>query len=104
MNWFILFFAGILETVWATGLKYTHGFSRPLPTLGTLLAMAASVWLLAIAMKTLPMGTAYAIWTGIGAVGAVILGIVLFGEPVTFARLGCVGLIVAGLVGLKLVS
>jgi len=104
MSWFILFFAGLLETVWATGLKYTHGFSKPLPTLGTLTAMAASVWLLSIAMKELPMGTAYAVWTGIGAVGAVILGIILFGDPVTVPRVFCVGLIVAGLVGLKMVS
>lgn len=104
MNWLILFFAGIFETVWATGLKYTHGFSRLWPTLGTLLAMAMSVWLLAVAMRTLPMGTAYAVWTGIGAVGAVILGIVLFGEPVTLPRLFCLGLIVAGLVGLKLTA
>lgn len=104
MSWLILFCAGLLETVWATGLKYTHGFSRLWPTAGTLAAMIVSVWLLSVAMKSLPMGTAYAIWTGIGAVGAVILGIVLFGEPATFARLFCVGLIVAGLVGLKLVS
>lgn len=104
MSWLILFFAGLLETVWAIGLKYTHGFTVLLPTIGTLIAMAASVWLLAIAMRTLPVGTAYAIWTGIGAVGAVLLGIILFNEPVTFARLGCVGLIVSGLIGLKLVS
>lgn len=104
MPWLLLFVAGLLETVWATGLKYTHGFTRPLPTIGTLVAMAASVWLLSIAMRKLPMGTAYAVWTGIGAVGAVMLGAVLFGEPLTFSRLLCVGLIVAGLVGLKLVS
>lgn len=104
MSWLILFFAGLLETVWATGLKYTHGFSRPLPTFGTLVAMAFSVWLLSVAMKELPMGTAYAVWTGIGAVGAVILGIILFGDPVTLPRMFCVGLIVAGLVGLKMVS
>ncbi len=90
--------------MWAVGLKYTHGFTRLWPTVGTLAAMAVSVWLLSLAMRALPVGTAYAIWTGIGAVGAVTLGIMLFGEPVTFARLGCVGLIVAGLVGLKLVS
>ena len=104
VSWFILFLAGLFETVWAVGLKYTHGFTRLWPTLGTLAAMAVSVWLLSLAMRVLPVGTAYAIWTGIGAVGAVALGIVLFGEPVTFARLGCVSLIVAGLVGLKLVS
>lgn len=104
MSWLILFFAGILETVWAVGLKYTHGFTKPLPTIATLIAMAASVWLLAIAMKSLPVGTAYAIWTGIGAVGAVTLGIILFNEPVTFARIGSVGLIVTGLIGLKLAT
>lgn len=104
MSWLLLFLAGLLETVWATGLKYTAGFSRPLPTVATLAAMGISVWLLAIAMKSLPMGTAYAVWTGIGAVGAVVVGIVLFNEPVSVARLGCVGLIIAGLVGLKLAS
>ena len=104
MNWLILFFAGLFETAWAVGLKYTHGFTRPLPTIGTLAAMLVSVWLLSIAMRTLPVGTAYAVWTGIGAVGAVILGIVLFNEPVTLARIGCVGLIIAGLIGLKMVS
>ena len=104
MSWLILFFAGLLETVWATGLKYTEGFSRPLPTVGTLIAMAASFWLLSIAMKELPLGTAYAVWTGIGAVGAVILGIILFQDPLTLPRVLCVGLIVAGLVGLKVVS
>lgn len=104
MSWLILFIAGILETVWAVGLKYTEGFTRPLPTAGTLAAMAASFWLLAVAMKTLPLGAAYAVWTGIGTVGAVILGVVLFGDPATPARLGCVGLIVAGIVGLRVVS
>lgn len=104
MNWLILFIAGLFETMWAVGLKYTHGFSRPVPTILTLAAMLVSVWLLSIAMKTLPVGTAYAVWTGIGAVGAVILGIVLFHEPVTIARIGCVALIVAGLVGLKLTA
>lgn len=104
MSWLILFIAGILETVWAVGLKYTEGFTRPLPTIGTLAAMAASFWLLAVAMKTLPLGAAYAVWTGIGTVGAVILGVVLFGDPATPARLGCVGLIVAGIVGLRVVS
>ena len=104
MNWLILFIAGLFETMWAVGLKYTEGFSRPLPTAFTLVAMAISFWLLSMAMRTLPVGTAYAVWTGIGAVGAVILGIVLFNEPVTLARIGCVGLIVAGLVGLKVVS
>ena len=104
MNWLILFIAGLFETGWAVGLKYTQGFSRPVPTIFTLIAMAVSFWLLAMAMRTLPVGTAYAVWTGIGAVGAVILGIVLFGEPVTLARSGCVGLIVTGLIGLKLTA
>ena len=104
MSWLILFMAGLLETVWAIGLKYTHGFSRPLPTLGTLVAMAASVWLLSIAMKTLPLGTAYAVWTGVGAVGAVILGIILFNDPLNLPRLFCLGLIVTGIIGLKMVS
>lgn len=104
MSWLILFLAGLLETVWATGLKYSHGFSRPLPAIGTLIAMAASFWLLSLAMKELPLGTAYAIWTGIGAVGSVILGIILFQDPLTLPRIFCLGLIVAGLVGLKAVS
>ena len=104
MSWLILFLAGLLETVWAVGLKYTHGFTKLMPTVGTLIAMGGSVWLLSIAMRTLSVGTAYAIWTGIGAVGAVLLGIILFNEPMTFARLACVGLILAGLVGLKIVS
>lgn len=104
MSWLMLFLAGLLETVWATGLKYSHGFSRPLPTIGTLLAMAASFWLLSIAMKELPLGTAYAVWTGIGAVGSVIIGIILFQDPLTLPRIFCVGLIVAGLIGLKAVS
>lgn len=104
MNWLILLFAGLLETAWAVGLKYTHGFSRLWPTLAVLVAMAGSVWLLSLAMRTLPVGTAYAVWTGIGTVGAVLLGIVLFGEPLTAPRLVCVGLVVAGIAGLKLFS
>ena len=104
MNWLILFFAGALETVWAVGLKYTEGFSRLWPSLITLAAMAGSFWLLSVAMKTLPLGTAYAVWTGIGAVGAVIAGIVLFGESVAFARLMSVALIVAGIAGLRFFS
>lgn len=104
MSWLILFFAGLLETVWATGLKYTHGFTRPIPTFGTLAVMALSVWLLSVAMKELPLGTAYAVWTGIGAVGTVILGIILFGDPVTLPRIFCVALIVIGLAGLKMIS
>lgn len=102
MAWFILTLAGLLEVVWAIGLKYTEGFSRLWPSVGTVAAMIASVLLLALAMKTLPVGTAYAVWTGIGSIGAVLLGIMLFNEPATAARLGCVTLIVAGIVGLKL--
>lgn len=101
MAWYLLFLAGLLETGWAIGLKYTEGFTRPLPTLLTVTAMAISFWLLSTAMKTLPVGTAYAVWTGIGATGAVILGIVLFQEPATPARLLCVAAIVGGIIGLK---
>lgn len=101
MSWLILFLAGLLETVWAVGLKYTDGFTRLWPSAGTLAAMAASVWLLSLAMRTLPMGTAYAVWTGIGAVGAVAVGIVVFDEPAALPRLLSVGLIIAGLLGLK---
>ena len=102
MAWVILLVAGILEVAWAVGLKYTNGFARPWPTAGTLFALAGSVALLALAMRALPMGTAYAVWTGIGTVGTVILGVVLFGEPVTGLRVLCVSLIVAGIAGLKL--
>jgi quaternary ammonium compound-resistance protein SugE len=104
MSWLLLFVAGLLEVVWAIGLKYTEGFTRLWPSVGTGAAMVASVVLLGLAMRTLPVGTAYAVWTGIGAVGTVILGIVLFAEPATAARLGCVALIVAGIAGLKLTS
>ncbi|MBS0427220.1 MAG: quaternary ammonium compound efflux SMR transporter SugE [Proteobacteria bacterium] len=104
MAWTVLFIAGLLETGWAIGLKYTEGFTRLWPSVGTVLAMVLSVVLLGWAMKTLPVGTAYAVWTGIGAVGTVVLGIVLFHEPATAARLGCVALIVAGILGLKLTS
>ncbi len=104
MAWVVLVVAGLFEVAWAIGLKYTDGFTRLWPSVGTVAAMVASVVLLAWAMKTLPVGTAYAVWTGIGAVGTVILGIALFGEAATFARLACVGLIVAGIVGLKLVT
>ncbi len=102
MSWFILFLAGLFEIGWAVGLKYTEGFTRPLPTSLTIAAMAISVGLLGLAMKSLPLGTAYAIWTGIGAVGTVIAGIILFGESVSLFRLGSVLLICTGLVGLKL--
>ena len=104
MAWALLFLAGLLEVAWAVGLKYTDGFTRPWPTAATLVAMIGSVVLLALAVRTLPLGTAYAVWTGIGTAGAVLLGIVLFQEPATLARLFFVGLIVAGIVGLKLVT
>ena len=104
MAWIILVLAGLFEVGWAIGLKYTEGFSKPLPTVATIAAMAISLGLLGIAMKSLPVGTAYAIWVGVGAVGTVILGIVLFNEPVNALRMISVGLIVAGLVGLKLAS
>ncbi|PRD65126.1 quaternary ammonium compound efflux SMR transporter SugE [Malikia granosa] len=104
MPWLILLVAGLFEVCWAIGLKYTEGFSRFWPSVGTVAAMVASVGLLGLAMRTLPVGTAYAVWTGIGAVGTVLFGIILFGEPATVARLACVGLIVAGIVGLKLTA
>ena len=104
MSWFYLFAAGLLEIVWAIGLKYTAGFTRLVPSAITLAAMVVSVWLLALALRTIPVGTGYAVWTGIGAVGTAILGIVLFAEPATIGRLACLGVIVAGILGLKLVS
>ena len=104
MAWFVLLIAGVLEVGWAVGLKYTEGFTRLWPSLATVTAMAASLALLGVALRTLPIGTAYAIWTGIGTVGTVIAGIYLFGEPATFVRLICVFLIVSGIVGLKLVT
>jgi quaternary ammonium compound-resistance protein SugE len=104
MAWFVLFLAGLLEVGWAVGLKYTEGFTRPIPTLLTVISMIASLGLLGLSLKTLPLGTAYAIWTGVGTLGTAVLGIVLLGEAATLARLACIGLIVAGIVGLKLVS
>ena len=104
MPWIILFIAGIFEIGWAIGLKYTDGFTRLWPTVGTVVAMVLSVVLLGLAVKSLPVGTAYAVWTGIGAVGTAALGIVLLGEPATAGRLASLGLIVAGIVGLKLVT
>lgn len=104
MAWIVLVAAGLLEVAWAIGLKYTEGFTRLWPTVGTVLAMVLSLWLLGIAMKTLPVGTAYSVWVGIGAVGTVLLGIVLLGEPANAARLISVALIVAGIVGLKLAT
>ena len=104
MAWIILVIAGLLEIGWAVGLKYTEGFTRLLPSIGTILAMVVSLALLGIAVRTLPLGTAYAVWTGIGTVGTVIVGILVLGEPASFVRLFCVFLIVAGIVGLKLVT
>jgi quaternary ammonium compound-resistance protein SugE len=104
MDWFFLFLAGLLEVGWAVGLKYTEGFTRPIPTLFTVVSMIASLGLLGLSLKTLPLGTAYAIWTGVGTIGTAVLGIVLLGEAATVARLSCIGLIAAGIVGLKLVS
>lgn len=104
MTWVVLFVAGLFEIGWAIGLKYTDGLTRFWPTVGTGLSMIVSVALLGVAMKTLPVGTAYAVWTGIGAVGTVMLGIALFNEPVTVARMLCVCLIVGGIIGLKLTS
>ena len=104
MAWVTLFIAGLLEVGWAIGLKYTDGFTRLVPSVLTVGSMVLSIVLLGWALKTLPVGTAYAVWTGIGAVGTAILGIYLLGEPATVGRLVCIGLIVSGIVGLKLVS
>ena len=101
MAWIILFIAGLLEIGWAVGLKYTEGFTRPMPTLLTAISLIASMGLLGLAVRTLPLGTAYAVWTGIGTVGTALLGVVLFGEPATAVRLVCIGLIVSGILGLK---
>jgi quaternary ammonium compound-resistance protein SugE len=101
MAWVALFFAGLFEVGWAVGLKYTHGFTRLWHSVATVLAMAISLGLLGVALRTLPLGTAYAVWTGIGAVGTVILGIALFNEPAQPARLFCVALIIAAIIGLK---
>jgi quaternary ammonium compound-resistance protein SugE len=102
--WIVLFFAGLCKIGWAVGLKYTAGFSRLWPSVATVAAMLASVVLLGWSLKVLPLGTAYAVWTGIGAVGTAILGMLLFGEPREATRLACIALIVAGIVGLKLVT
>ena len=104
MSWAILITAGLFEIGWAVGLKYTNGFSRVWPTIGTLAFMTISLGLLGIALQALPLGTAYAVWTGVGTVGTAILGMALFGEAVDPIRLGCIGLIIAGIVGLKLVT
>jgi quaternary ammonium compound-resistance protein SugE len=104
MPWFALIVAGWFEVGWAIGLKYTEGFTRLWPTLGTVASMIISLALLGLALRTLPLGTAYAIWTGIGTVGTALLGIAIFHESADPVRLGCIGLIVAGIVGLKLVT
>jgi quaternary ammonium compound-resistance protein SugE len=104
MAWGLLLLAGLFEVAWAVGLKYTEGFTKPWPTVLTLAAMAASLGLLGLALRHLPLGTAYAVWTGVGTLGTVILGIWLFGESADALRLACIGLIVAGIVGLKLVT
>jgi quaternary ammonium compound-resistance protein SugE len=104
MSWVILVLAGLFEVGWAIGLKYAEGFTRLWPTIWTILAMIISLWLLGVAVKSLPVGTAYSIWVGVGAVGTVILGIVLLGEPANAARLISVVLIIAGIIGLKLTT
>lgn len=104
MAWVWLVLAGLLEVVWAVGLKYSEGFTRFVPSVVTAVAAAASFWLLAVALKHIPLGTGYVIWVGIGAVGTALVGMWLFQEPATAARLVCIGLIVAGIIGLKLTS
>ncbi len=102
MSWLILLLTGLFEVAWAIGLKYTDGFTRPLPTLLTVSAIIVSLALLSLAMKGLPLGTAYAIWTGIGAIGTLIAGVILFGEPITLLRMASAALIICGLIGLKI--
>ena len=104
MSWLILLLAGVLEIGWAVGLKYTDGFRLPLPTALTVSAMVASMFLLGLSMRSLPLGTAYAVWTGIGTMGTVVLGICLFNEPASLVRVACIGLIVLGIAGLKLTA
>ena len=104
MAWLILIVAGLFEIGWAVGLKYTEGFTRLWPTLGTVASMIVSLGLLGLALRTLPLGTAYAVWTGVGTIGTALLGIALFNESADLIRLACIGLIVAGIVGLKLVT
>jgi quaternary ammonium compound-resistance protein SugE len=104
MAWVVLFLAGLFEIGWAVGLKYTEGFTRLVPSLWTVASMVVSLGLLGLALKSLPLGTAYAIWTGVGTIGTAILGILLLGESADAVRLACIGLIVAGIVGLKLVT
>lgn len=104
MSWITLIVAGLFEIGWAVGLKYTQGFTRLGPTVATALSMMVSLGLLGLALRSLPLGTAYAVWTGVGTVGTALLGIALFGDPADTARLACIGLIVAGIVGLKFLS
>ena len=104
MPWLVLFLAGLFEIAWAVGLKYTHGLTRLWPTVGTVLAMLASFWFLAQAARTLQLGTAYAVWTGMGVVGTTLCGMILFDEPRDLVRIGCITLILAGIAGLKLLS
>ena len=104
MSWIYLFIAGLFEIGWAIGLKSSAGLTRPVPTVLTILSMAASVILLGLALRTLPVGTGYAVWTGIGTVGTAILGVWLFGDPASVGRIACIGLIVAGILGLKLLA
>ncbi|SEO07082.1 quaternary ammonium compound-resistance protein SugE [Duganella sp. CF517] len=104
MTWIILIIAGLLEVTWAVGLKYTHGFTKLMPTLWTLTAMLGSIGMLGLALRSLPLGTAYAIWTGIGTVGTVIYGIVALNEPASAVRLACIAMIVGGIIGLKLTT
>ncbi|HEX8404466.1 MAG TPA: quaternary ammonium compound efflux SMR transporter SugE [Duganella sp.] len=101
MTWIILIIAGLLEVTWAVGLKYTHGFTKLMPTLWTLTAMLGSIGMLGLALRTLPLGTAYAIWTGIGTVGTVIYGIIVLHEPAGALRLACIAMIIGGIIGLK---
>ncbi len=104
MAWLFLFLAGFFEILWALGLKLSEGFTKPLPAIGTVVAMALSMGFMAFSLKTIPMGTAYAVWTGIGAVGTAVLGMTLFGEPKAALRVLCIALIIAGIAGLKLTS
>jgi quaternary ammonium compound-resistance protein SugE len=104
MAWLFLIVAGLCEIGWTIGLKYTEGFTRLLPTIGTVFALAASLGFLGLALKSLPVGTAYAVWTGIGTVGTAVLGIYLFNEPAMFLRLACIGFILLGIIGLKLTA
>ncbi|NCB97059.1 MAG: multidrug efflux SMR transporter [Bacteroidia bacterium] len=104
MSWAYLLFAGLLEVVWASSMKLSHGFTRPIPSLITVATMAASFWLLAMAMRTIPLGTAYTVWTGIGSIGAFIVGVIMLAEPINATRIFAVALIVSGLILLKLSS